>query len=364
MTTLGKSGAWRVFLEALAVGVPALAVSLSARDGQVIEVGVALGACAVLPLRRRWPCAVVILCLPALAGGLGWGPGLVALFAVGRSRPRFAALIPWILLATTAAVVPVLLTEALGAADIVLTMAFALLASGAPGALGALVVTRQELTETLRRVQEATAAELCAKAETARADERARIAREIHDAVGHHATLIAVEAAALAATSGETATKEAAGRVRVLAKQSLAEMRAALGLATPEEPPVGLHAIPDLVARTREAGVDVELHDEIDAGAEIAPNVGRAVYRVVQEALTNASKHAAGAEVRVRLKDDDGALRITVVNGVRAGMVVDVGRGGSGLEGLSERVRMAGGELHTESGADGGFALSAVLPRQ
>jgi signal transduction histidine kinase len=349
----------------LVVAVPALAVVLSEPGDEVFPVVAGLFGCAVLPLRHRWPRIVVVLCLPALAGGLGWAPTLVALYGLGWRRTRFPPLVPWILLVVAAAVAPVLVMQSLGAANIVLMLAFAVLASGAPAVMGALVATQQQLTESLHRVQEATAAESHAKAEQARAQERARISREIHDAVGHHATLIAVEAAALAATSDDPQTKEAAGRVRGLAKEALGEMRTALGLTTPDQPEIsGLESIPALVARARESGVDVQMQDEVPVNSEIAPGVGRAAYRVVQEALTNASKHAAGAGVKVRLEDGDGSLRITVTNDVGTGVPVDVGGGGAGLEGLSERVRMAGGEMHAEPRAGGGFEVSAVLPRK
>ena len=352
-----------VFLEVLAVGLPVLVIVLAAQGKAGFPLVSALCASAVLPLRHRWPRSVVVLCLPALGGGLGWAPAIVAEFAFGRAQPRFSRTAPWVALATASAVIPVLVMQSLNVGQIVLAVSFSLLGSGTPVALGALVTTRHQLTESLRRLREAREAELHAKAETARAEERARIAREIHDAVGHHATLIAVEAAALDATSRDPDTKKSASRMRELAKAALAEMRTTLGLATAERTqPAGLPDIPDLVARVRDSGVDVRLYDHIGPAGGPAPSAGRAAYRVVQEALTNASKHAPGAPVRIHLEDCEDSLQVTVVNGARTGHAVDIGHGGSGLAGLSERVRMAGGELHTERSAAGDFELRVLLP--
>jgi signal transduction histidine kinase len=356
---------WRpVLLEVLSVVVPAVLV-LFGQTEWVFSYVSGFFACAVLPLRHRWPRAVLVLCLPALTGGLGWAPTAVAIYRVGRSRPNFAWLVPWILLASVSAILPVLLTQDLRAAAQVWTWAYVLLLAGTPAALGALVATRQQLTASLQRLQEATEAESFAKAETARAEERARIAREIHDAVGHHVTMIAVEASALVTTTEEPTSRESAGRLRESARAALAEIRTTLGLASGEDSPsTNLQAIPDLVSRARAAGVDVRLCGEFASNDDIAPGVGRAAYRVVQEALTNASKHAPGAGVTVRVEAHDGALRIQVSNTAPTGRIVDVDRGGSGLEGLSERVNMAGGQLRAGPSPEGGFELRAVLPQE
>ncbi|MFI0465653.1 sensor histidine kinase [Saccharopolyspora sp. 5N102] len=360
-----SSGRWlRLGAEALAVGIPAAAV-LAAPDPFGYAVVSGLVAAALLPLRLWLPWVSVLLCMPALAGGLGWPATVVALYALGRARPRVSTLVAGVLLAAVVAVTPVLITQSLGAGSIVLTFAFVLAAAGAPTALGMLVSLRQQLADSLRRLEAATAAELRAKDETARAEERARIAREIHDAVGHHVTLIAVESAALAATTGDPVAQETAGRLRGLAKQALDEMRATLGLGTAGQQ-VGLDKIPDLVGRTRAAGVDVELSSQLSEPHGVPAAVERAAYRVVQEALTNASKHAPGAGIKVSLLCRGGWLHIAVSNGApdRALPAVEAGSSGSGLAGLSERVQMAGGRLDAGPSADGGFELVAVLPQQ
>ncbi|MER7012016.1 histidine kinase [Saccharopolyspora sp. NPDC000359] len=352
---------WRsITVEALVVAIPAAAV-LAAPDPFGYAVVSGLVTAFLLPLRRWWPRTTVLLCMPALAGGLGWAATLVALFALGRARPQVRSLLAWVGLAAAVAAAPVLVLQSLPVGAVLLTLAYVVLAAGAPVVLGALVSVRQQLAESLRRVEAATAAELEAKAETARADERARIAREIHDAVGHHVTLIAVESSALGATTSDPEARETAGRLRGLAKQALDEMRATLGLGSSCRP--GLDTIPELVGQARAAGVDVELSSEL-GDPDVPPAVERAAYRVVQEALTNASKHAPGAVIKVDLASRSGALHIIVTNGAPRGGPVDVGSGGSGLAGLSERVRMAGGQLDAGPSTDGGFQLTAVLPQK
>jgi signal transduction histidine kinase len=241
-------------------------------------------------------------------------------------------------------------------------IAFVALYAGAPAALGLLVSTRARLTESLRQLERAREEALAASRDAARAQERARIGREIHDAVGHHATLIAVGAAAIAASTAEEETRRGAEQLRGLAKGALAEMRAALGLLDGSEHVAGLAEISALVAGSRAAGVDVEL-DEGGDPVEVAPGAGRAVYRVVQESLTNAARHAAGARVRVSLRWKPAELVVAVRNGPTSAVPrrPEAG-GGAGLTGLAERVTAAGGQLTAGPQPDGGFAVRAVFP--
>lgn len=353
---------WRFWgLEVLAVGLPVAAV-IATPDPMGYKVLSGLAAGLLLPLRHRWPRLTVLLCMPAMAGGLGWAAILVAMFRLGRVRPKPLELAGWVLLTCVVAVAPVLITQSLTLGSILLTLAFVVLSAGAPAVLGLLVALREQLAESLRRLADAGEVVVQAKAEMAKSEERARIAREIHDAVGHHVTLIAVESAALGASSGEPAVREAATRVRGLAKQALDEMRTTLGLssATAE---AEARTITDLVGQARASGVHVELTGELEHH-EVPGAVERAAYRVVQEALTNASKHAPGAGVRVDLSNRADALRIVVTNDAPGDEPITELTGGAGLEGLSERIRMAGGELDAGPSEDGGFRLVALLPQE
>jgi signal transduction histidine kinase len=351
----------RALVELAAVVLPAIAVLLGVPPFEW-SVTPALVACALLPLRHLWPPLGLLGSFVALAGGLGWPPAIVALYTLGRRCRRVVTLVPWLVATVAVAVTPVLLTQDLPVGRIVLTIAFVALYAGAPAALGLLVSTRASLTESLRQLERAREEALAASRDAARAQERARIGREIHDAVGHHATLIAVGAAAIAASTAEEDTRRGAEQLRTLAKRALAEMRAALGLLDGSEHVAGLTEITALVAGSRAAGVAVDF-DECGDPVEVAPGTGRAVYRVVQESLTNAARHATGARVCVRLRWRPTELAVEVRNGPSTAVArrPDAG-GGAGLTGLAERVTAAGGDLTAGPQPDGGFAVRASFP--
>ena len=347
-----------ILLEVLAVVVPAAMVLLADHVPHTWSIPAALAACLLLPIRRWRPSIAAVLCLPGLVGGLGWPPTVVALYRVGR-KSTVPVMITMVGLATVLPSTLVVAGQGLPPGAALLTFAFSLFMAGAPTALGALITTRRELTASLAEASRARIAEVEARENGARASERARIAREIHDAVGHHATLIAVESAALAATTEDSKTRDTALRLRALAKEALAEMRAALGLLNTEPTP-GFEGIRSLIDRARSAGLAVDYEDHSDHPP--TPATGRAAYRVVQEALTNVTKHAPDATVHVRLSKRDDQLRVTVVNGPPPNPPPPPDQGGHGLHGLKERVTQAGGTLTTTAGQDGSFTVDATLP--
>ena len=347
-----------IFLEFLVVVVPAAMVLLADHVPYTWSIPTALAACLLLPIRRWRPWIAALVCLPGLVGGLGWPPTVVALYRIGR-KSTAPVMITWVALATVLPSTLVVVTQGLPLGAALLTFSFSLFMAGAPTALGALITTRRELTASLTEASRARTAEVEAREDGARAAERARIAREIHDAVGHHATLIAVESAALAATTDDAKTRDTALRLRALAKEALAEMRAALGLLNTEPTP-GFEGIPGLIDRARSAGLTVECQDE--SHQPPPPATGRAAYRVVQEALTNATKHAPTSTVHVRLSSKDGVLRVTIVNDQPTAPPSPPDQGGQGLHGLKERVTQAGGTLTTTAHPTGGFTVDATLP--
>jgi len=356
----------RTGLELAAVGVPAVAALLG-HPPFSWSVPAALVACALLPLRHVWPPLALLGGLWGLAGGLGWPPALVALYALGRRSGRVSRTLPWLALPVVAAVGPVLVTQDLAWQDSALTVAFAGLFAGAPAAMGLLMSTRARLTASLRELERARESAVAASQDAARAQERARIGREIHDAVGHHATLIAVGAAALAASTADDETRQAAERIRTLAKRALAEMRTALGLLdSGGEQVAGLTEIAALVAGAQASGVDVEIAQN-GTVAELTSGVGRAAYRVVQESLTNATRHASGAPVRVELCWRPDELGVQVSNPAAPPRSDRrrrdaFGSGGAGLMGLVERVTSVSGQLSAGPTPGGGFTVRATFP--
>jgi signal transduction histidine kinase len=353
---------WVLLGEIVVVASPVAAALLSHPTPFSFALPTALLASAALPLRLRWPWLAMLLCLPGLVGGLGWPPAIIALYRIGRVY-RFRVTLVWVSAGLTAMLLPLHLKLAMPWQDRVMSVAFSVVGLLGPAAFGALVRLRRELIASLAETRRARSAELEARIESARAAERARIAREIHDAVGHHATLIAVQSAALAATAPDDATREAALRLRVLARESLAEMRAALGLLNDTARPLGLADLPDLLTRVCRAGLHIDFDGDVSAD-DTSPAVGRAIYRIVQEALTNVTKHAPASSVQVRLVRDTPHVLVSIVNTppTRPPTPATDDPGGTGLEGLTERVNTVGGTLRAQLLPDGGFSVLAELP--
>jgi len=201
-------------------------------------------------------------------------------------------------------------------------------------------------------------------------DERARIARELHDVVAHSVSVMVVQAGAarrLLARRPERAG-EALQSVEASGREALTELRHLLGLLTERTPDAtlspqpGLDQLDALVDRVTAAGLDVTLRVE-GPPRPLPPGLDLTAYRVVQEALTNVLKHAAGARTEVIVRFLDGDLELEVVDaGGRPG---DSAAGaGRGLIGMRERVVMYGGEVEARRRPEGGFAVRARLPLQ
>ncbi|MGQ4266422.1 sensor histidine kinase [Nocardiopsis changdeensis] len=207
-------------------------------------------------------------------------------------------------------------------------------------------------------------------AEQARSRERSRIAQDMHDSLGHELSLIALRAGALEVDPGlGERHREAVAELRATAVTATEHLREIIGvLRTEAEPdpvtPTG-EGVADLVERARDSGMRITLVRDLDTAA-LAPMVGRAVHRVVQEALTNATRHAPGTEVAVSIAGDGERLEVRVVNPVPEEAAAGrhgVG-GGRGLIGLRERVRLAGGAFAAGPTGDGAWEVCAVIPRR
>jgi signal transduction histidine kinase len=208
------------------------------------------------------------------------------------------------------------------------------------------------------------------KARRAVIDERVRIARELHDVVAHHVSLMGVQAAAARRVLGRQPDKaeEALTAIEGASRQAVAEMHRLLGVLRHEgeresfAPQPSLSQLPSLVGQIRDAGLPVELSVE---GEErpVPPSVDLSAYRIVQEALTNTLKHAGPAKAAVRVRYGETALDIEVMDDGRGPAVNGNGAsGGNGLVGMRERVGMLGGELQAGYYPGVGFSVRAHLP--
>ncbi|MEV6447665.1 histidine kinase [Amycolatopsis sp. NPDC051716] len=345
--TLDTRSCWE-----LAGGLVVVAGSVAtARRYPAVSLGVALaGALAVpFPYGSRMP-AWVIFVLVAMS------------YQAGLRMPRAR---PGIL--TGAAVTVLGLPVALvfgpdGLGDWAQMVAIIVFAGLSPWLLGRYVRVRGELARTGWRRAEEMESRQQLVAEQARLRERARIASDMHDSLGHELSLIAVRAAALEVAGGlDDAQRDAAAQLRISAATATERLREIIGVlredAAPVEPVQG--DLGELIARARASGLLIE--STVDA-AEVPPMVARAAYRVVQEALTNVAKHAPGAAVTVRVTGSGARTDVSVVNAPPpAGPLPGAASGHVGLIGLRERVRLVGGTLRAGPDA-GGFAVSATLP--
>ncbi|MFI6505709.1 sensor histidine kinase [Nonomuraea typhae] len=200
-------------------------------------------------------------------------------------------------------------------------------------------------------------------AREARAEERTRLAREVHDVVTHHVSLMVLQAGSLRMAAPDEEVRQAAEEIRATGRRALGELREVVGVLR-DSGPAELAPQPTLLDVSRlvaESGLRVRLRQ--DAGLEVSAALGRTAYRVVQEALTNVRKHAPGAEVDVRLSGHEGGVRVAVGNpaGQTSGAFP---ASGTGLLGLRQRVELVGGAFSAGWTGSGRFELVAVLPGQ
>jgi signal transduction histidine kinase len=234
---------------------------------------------------------------------------------------------------------------------------------------GMYVVARRRVVQGLTERAERAERERHLLAERARAQERARLAAEMHDVVAHRVTLMVLQAGALRVRAPDEATRQAAEELRGTGCQALDELRDVVGLlrrGPGERPAADSGPLPDLsalVAESAAVGVPVEFAEHGDPPAA-SPAVGRTAYRVVQEALTNARKHAPGAAVHVDVRYRTDGVTLTVRNAAASGEPdADLAGSGSGmgLAGLRERVELIGGTFTAGPHLDG-FRVEAALP--
>ncbi|MBQ1034277.1 sensor histidine kinase [Micromonospora sp. C97] len=234
---------------------------------------------------------------------------------------------------------------------------------GLPLVFGLWVRARRDTLAALRDRAERLEREQEARADQARAEERTRIAREMHDVVAHRVSLMVVHAGALEVTAVDPATVEAAALIRTTGRQALTDLREVLGVLRQAGPAVlperGLDALDELIGESRAAGLRVSRQDE-GVPTVLPATLGRTAYRVVREALTNVRKHAADAETVVGLHYLPDGLEVLVRNGPSEGGTALPGAG-QGLLGLRERVELLGGRLEARP-ADGGFLVRALIP--
>ncbi|MFG2643685.1 sensor histidine kinase [Streptomyces sp. NPDC048370] len=396
-------------------------VAFADQAGLPVPVGVLFGLVvgAVLLVRRRWPMAVVLVSIAVTPAEMGFLMGIVGLYTLAASEVprRITAALAGMSTVAVFVVTVVRVRQDVAQADagqpdfdpsgwyVPVMAVFLTLGLNAPPVLfGLYIGARRRLMESLRERADSLEQELSLladraeqRAQWARQEERTRIAREMHDVVAHRVSLMVVHAAALQAVAlkdPQKAVKNAA-LVGDMGRQALTELREMLGVlregavaavpsagspvsavplaavgraaaaaaeAASEDGPC-LDALEELVEQSRQAGAVVELTVLGEVRA-YAAEVERTAYRVVQEALTNVHKHAAGAKVVVRLAHREAEVAMQVENGPSDAEAADalLPSGGNGLVGMRERVTRLGGVFVSGPTDGGGFRVSAVLP--
>jgi signal transduction histidine kinase len=330
-------------------------------------------ACVALWWRRSRPVELAIaLVIAGTFSSTVAGAAAIALFTVAVHRPfRVVAPIALAVIATQPIYMAIFPAHDTPYA---VSMALSVLIIGVVLIWGMFVRARRQLVQSLRDRAERAEAEQHLRVEQARAHERARIAREMHDVLAHRISLLSLHAGALEfrpdAPPDEVA--RAAGVIRSSAHQALEDLRAVIGVlrddpggAEPERPQPTLADLPALIDESRGAGVRVASTWRLDADAVVPEALGRNAYRIVQEGLTNARKHARGAAVDVTVDGAPGVgLEIEVRNRLPVGAFAAAGipGTGTGIVGLSERASLAGGRLEHGRTEAGDFRLWAWMP--
>jgi signal transduction histidine kinase len=357
---------------AMAVGV---AVFTSASDG-LAELwpayAFALGFGLVLLIRRRHP--VLVLLLTSL--------GISAYYAlqyppIGLALPIAAALFSAAeaghlrvgIIVSTVLVALSLYFQIVSGQDVGQLLGYELppvvALMGASLALGDGVRSRRLLKESQRDRERQARLELERRAAEQRNEERLRLARDLHDALGHSVAMISLQSAVAAEALPERVpeAQRAVAEIRDISVATMAELRGTVrrlrSLDTAVELPAGLDELPALAEQARGNGLDIRLV-EVGDQRDVPDALGRAAYRIVQEALTNVIRHANAAKVTVTLDRGPDALTMTVRDdGQGAAEVVE----GNGVRGMRERATELGGQLQvTSPGPSAGTVVTAVLP--
>jgi signal transduction histidine kinase len=338
-----------------------------------LPAAVGVGAAASLWARRRapgWTLAIsvglvaVLLHIDGSAGAVAVIAPAVALYSLAVTRGRAQRL-----LAAVAAVAAVVVADTLhsGRPTVLQTIGHVMLVAVPLLAAEVMRTHRSYLSLQLERLELAERTREQA-AERRAEQERMRIARELHDIVAHTLTTINVQAGAAAERLDEGDARTALETIEVASHDAIGELRAILGVLrdrdlpdAPRVPAPGVENIAELVQGARDAGLEVELRIDGKRPSHLSDVVSLAAYRIVQESLTNALRHAAGASVRVNLIYDVARLSLAVKNAASTAARSNGSTPGVGIVGMRERASAIGGTLQAGPFQDG-FRVQAELP--
>jgi len=347
-------------------------VDAASGSGQLngLEVGVSVVAILAMPLRHRWPLVAFALVLPGLYFAESGIAAIVVLYAVAAAGRR-----SWVVAACVVFVFagfqPISSITPLSR-DTLITVVYGVLFAVGPAALGMLVTARRALRAQMHELRRAHDNEQHQRVQEALELERAALAREMHDVVSNHVSLIAVQAGALQVASPDAAAREIARTIRQLSASTLDELRTMLGVLRSStatgRPDLGAPrtaaTADDFAALVSASGITATTR--LDLPLETPPAVRRALYRGLQESLTNVRKHAAPGPVDISVDTLEDAVVLVVRNAVAAHGAQPAGplpSGQYGLLGLAERAELLGGFCTSGLTESGDFEVRIVLPR-
>jgi len=338
------------------------------------DLALGVASLAAMQFRRRWPLAVTVLTVAATAVSVSAiGPWIVCQVSLSARR-RWREILPTAALSVLAGQAS-LAVQPNRTMSWYVNLLFCVLAAGVVVAIGLYLGARRDLIASLHDRAERAEREQALQVSTARAGERTRIAREMHDVLAHRMSLVAVHAGALAYRTDLSAaeTRETAAIILANSQRALADLREILGLlrdtergidVTHHRPQPTLGDLDSLLDDERAAGAHVTLRSDLEDLDALPESIGRSAFRIIQEGLTNARKHAPHAIVTVELTGHPGnGLDLSVRNPVRVGGELNGKDGaGFGLVGLAERAAASHGRLEHGLTRNGDFVLRAWLP--
>lgn len=323
-------------------------------------------ACVALIGRRRFPFLTTLCTVPGYLAGWSQLAGLFALATlarrrlwtwptmVGASGVWLARFVRW----------PIHRFWHVDWRGHALDAIYAFVYAGAPIGLALLAAARQELSARIQELAASREREKRLHTQAMLAEERARLARELHDVVSHQVTLIAMQSGALQVTTQDVEAREVAATIRLLSTRTLEELRQLVGVfRSPATEVSGQRRLDDIADLVRTSPMDVTLSAVLPSQTRPVPAaVATAAYRTVQEGLTNVYKHAGDVRTTVGITVVDGALVLEIRNAAPdGGRRPELPSGGHGLTGLRERAVLLGGSFHAGPCSDGGFLLRSTF---
>ncbi|MEU5695959.1 histidine kinase [Actinosynnema sp. NPDC020468] len=355
----------QLFYDVGAVAIAALDVWLRVvPDAKLYQWVLSLVAVAAVAFRRKYPFLVVLITVPGFLTGWSQLAAMIALGTLARRRLLAAetlvgAALVWL---CRFFIWPVDEFLAQQWKTHIHDAIYGCIVAGMPIAIGLLAHAREELSARIAELAASRERERLLHAHAVRADERARLAREMHDVVSHQVSLIAMQAGALRMAAADPNAKRVAGTIRTLSTRTLDELRQLVSVLRTtngdDSPQPRVDDLPQLVAT---AGFPVSLAVGV---VDLPASISGAAYRTVQEALTNVRKHADGAPTSVLVAVEGDRLEVEVRN-EPPGTPRDchgLPSGGHGLVGLRERAGLLGGKFEAGPTDDGGFAVRVTFP--